>query len=199
MWEQVPDLIDYFSNVKLNIRKHTTAEYMPDEIHSLIHFHWQHQKQRSTLEPISKPKATRSAFAIQEVTLNREEVPNVSDTPDVKETGAAIARKPKTSSKENKNLKNQKDNRGRNTSNQSSLCDRNSSNRSRSPGPDCTTNRQKRDPFIGCGSPTHSSSKCYLALGRYYNLIKDEAEKKFQNNMKEANFRKQVDDLKKTP
>ncbi len=117
VWEQVPNLIVYFSNIKLTIRKHTTAEYSPAEISLSINFHWENRKQRSMLKPVSKPKATRSAFAIQGVTLNREEVPNVSDTHDVTETGVAIAEKPKTPSKKNKDRKNQKDNRGRNNSN----------------------------------------------------------------------------------
>ena len=67
MWEQVPDLIVYFINIKLNIRKYTTAEYTPAEISLSIYFHWEHLKQRSILKPVSKPKATRSAFAIQGV------------------------------------------------------------------------------------------------------------------------------------
>ncbi len=199
MWEQVPDLIVYFSNIKLSIRKHTTAEYTAAEISSSIHFHWEHQKQRSMLKPVSKPKATRSAFAIQGVTLNGEEVPNVSGTPDVTETEAAIAGKPKTPSKKNKDRKNQKDNRGRNHSNQSSSRDRNSSNCSRSLGPDRTTNRRKREPCTGCGGLSHNFSKCYLALGQDLDLITDEARKKFQNYIKAASFRKRVDDLRKTP
>ncbi len=57
------------------------------------------------LKPVSKPKATRSALATQGVILNGEEVPNDSDTPDVGETGAAIAEKPKTPSKKKKSEK----------------------------------------------------------------------------------------------
>ncbi len=151
------------------------------------------------LKPVSKPKATRSAFTAQGVTLNWEKVPNVSDIPNVTETGAAIAEKPKTPSKKNKNRKNQKDNRGRNNSNQSSSRDRDSSNRSCSPGPDRTINRRKRDPYIGCGGLSHNFSKCYLALGQDSDSITDEALEKFQNNMKAASFRKQVDNLRKTP
>ena len=81
VWEQVPDLAVYFSNVNLSIRKHTTAEYTPAEISSSTHFHWEHRKQRSTLKPVSKPKATRSAFATQAVTLNGDEAPDASATP----------------------------------------------------------------------------------------------------------------------
>lgn len=198
VWEQVPDLIVYFSNIKLSIRKHTTAEYTPAEISSSIHFHWEHRKQRSMLKPVSKPKATRSAFATQGVTLNGEEVPNVLDTPDVAETGAAIAEKPKTPSKKDKKRKNRNDNRGRNNFNRSSSRDRDSSNRSRSPGPDRTTTRRKRDPCTGCGGLSHNFSKCYLVLGQDSDLITDEAREKFQNNMKAASFRKRVDDLRKT-
>ncbi len=199
LWEQVPDLIVYFRNIKLSIRKHTTAEYTAAEISSSTHFHWEYCKQRSMLKPVSKPKATRSAFAIQGVTLNGKEVPNVSDTFEVTESGAAIAGKPKTPSKKNKDRRNQKNNRGRNHSNHSSSCDRNWSNRSRSPGPDRSTSRQKHEPCTGCGSLPHNFSKCYLALGQDSDLITNEARKKFQNNMKAASFRKRVDDLKKTP
>ncbi len=171
---------------------------MQAEISSSIHFHWEHQKQRSMLKPVCKPKATRSAFAIQGVTLNGEELLNVSDIPDVTETGAAIARKPKTPSKKNKHRKNQKDNWGRNHSNQSSSCDRNSSNCSCSPRPDRKTNRWKREPCIGWGGLSYNFSKCYLALGPDSDLITDEARKIFQYNMKAASFRKRVDDLRKT-
>ncbi len=165
MWEQVPDLIVYFSNIKLSIRKHTTAKYTPAEISSSIYFHWEHRKQRSMLKRVSKLKATRSAFAIQRVTLNREEMPNVSVTPDVTEIGAAIVGKLKTPSKKNKDRKNHKDNRGRNNSHQSSMRNRDSSDRSCSPGPDRTTNGQKGEPCTGCGSLSPNFSKCYLALG----------------------------------
>ncbi len=199
VWEQVPDLIVYFSNIKLSIWKHTTTEYTQAEISSSIHFYWKHRKQRSMLKPVSKPKATRSAFAIQGVTLNGEKLPNVSDTPDVTETGAVIAGKPKTSLKKNQNWQNQKDNRGRNNSDQSSSCDRDSSNRSRSRGPCCTTNGQKRDPCTRCDGLSPNFSKCYLALGPDSNLITDEARQKFQNNKKAARFRKRVDDFRKTP
>ena len=151
------------------------------------------------LKPVSKPQSTRPAFATQEVTLNWEEVANVSDNPDVTETGAAIAQKPKTSSKKKKKRKNQMNNRGRNNSNRSSLCDIDSSNRSRTSGPDRRINRQKRDLYTWCGGLSHNFSKCYLALGQHSDLIKDEAREKFQNNTKTASFRKRVDDLRKTP
>ncbi len=151
------------------------------------------------LKPIGKPKATRSALAIQGVTLNGEEVLNVSDTLDVTETAAAIAEKPKTLSKKNKNRKNQKNIQGRNNSNQSSSRDRDSSNRSRSSEPDRTTNRQKHNPCTRCGSLSHNFSNCYLAIGQDSDLITDEARKRFQNNMKAASFRKRVDGLRKTP
>ncbi len=130
------------------------------------------------LKPVSKPKVTRSAFAIRGVTLNREEMPNVSDTHDVTETGAAISGKPKTPLKKNKDRKNQKDNRGRNNFNQSSSRDRNSSNRSRFPEPDRTTNKQTLEPCIGCGGLSHNFSKCHFALGQDSDLITDEAQKK---------------------
>ena len=83
IWEQDPDLIVYFSHIKLNIRKNNTAEYTPAEISTSIYFHWENQKQHS---PVSKPKAIRSTFAIRGITLNWEEVTNVSDTPDVTNT-----------------------------------------------------------------------------------------------------------------
>ncbi len=175
------------------------AEYTPAEISSSVHFYWEHRRQRSMLKPVSKPKATRSAFAIQRVTLNGEEVPNVSDTHDVTETGAAIAGKPKTPSKKNKERKNQKDNRGRNNSNQSSSRDRDSSNRSCSPGPDRTPNSRKREPCTRCGSLSDNFSKCHLTQSQDSDLITNEARKKFQNNMKAVSFRKRVDDLRKTP
>lgn len=191
-----PDLVVYFSNIKLSIRKHTTAEYTPAEINSSIHFHWEHRKQRSTLKPVSKPKATRSAFAAQGVTLNGEEAPDALDTPNTTETGAAISEKPNAQSKKKNKRKNQNDNRGRNNSTENS---NRSSSRSRSPGPDRTTNRRKRDPCASCGGLSHNFSNCYLALGKDYDLITDEAREKFQNNMKLASFRERVDKLRKTP
>ncbi len=125
-------------------------------------------------------------------------MPNVSDTPDVTETGAAIAEKLKSPSKKNKQRKNQKDNRGRNNSNQGSSRDRDSSNCFGSPGLDRTTNRQKRDSCTGCGSLSHNLSKCYLAPSQDSDLITVEEREKFQNNMKAASFRKRVNDLRKT-
>ncbi|MCJ1263357.1 hypothetical protein MMC22_003227 [Lobaria immixta] len=172
VWEQVPDLNIYFSNVKLSIRKHTTAEYTPAEISSSIHFHWEHRKQHLALKPMSKPKATRSAFTARGVTLNGEEAPDVSDNPDATAVGAIIAEKPKTPPKRKR--KNQNDDSDR------------------------TTNRQKRDPCTACGGLSHNFNKCYLALGQDSDLITDKALEKFQSNMKAASFRKRVDDLKKS-
>ncbi len=43
VWEQIPDLIVYFRNIKLIIQKLTMAEYSPAEISSSIHFHWEHR------------------------------------------------------------------------------------------------------------------------------------------------------------
>ena len=74
VWEQVPDLVAYFSNIKLSFQKHALAEYTSAEISSSIQFHWEHQKQRLTLKSISKSKATRSAFASQGVILNGKKV-----------------------------------------------------------------------------------------------------------------------------
>ncbi len=199
MWEHVPDLIVYFSNIKVDIRKYTTVENRPAKISSLIYFHWEHRKQRLMLKPISKPKATWSVFATQRITLNGEEVPNISDTLDVTETGAAVAEKPKIPSKKNKKRKNQKDNRGLNNSNQSSLCDSDSSNLSRSPRPDRITNKWKVDLCIGCCGLSHNFSQCYLAISKDSDLITDETREKFQNNIKGGSFRKRVDDLRKTP
>ncbi len=117
-------------------------------------------------------------------------MPNASDNSDVIETGAAIAEKPKTSSKENKKRKNQNNNRGHNNSNRSSSRDRDSNYRSHSPEPDGTINRQKRDSCTKCVSRSYNFSKCYLVLGHDSDLIIDEAKEKFQNNMKAASFRK---------
>lgn len=69
------------------------------------------------LKPISKPKATQSAFATQKITCNGEEVPNVLDTSNVTESGATIAEKPKILAKKNKKPKNQNDNQGYNNFN----------------------------------------------------------------------------------
>lgn len=53
------------------------------------------------LKPVSKLNVTWSAFAIQDVIFNREEMPNILDIPDVTKIGAAIAAKPKTTLKKN--------------------------------------------------------------------------------------------------
>ena len=170
VWEQVPDLVAFFSNVKQSIRKGNTAEYTSAEISSSIHFYWEHRKQCSTLKPVSKPKATRSAFTTQQITLNGEEAPNASVTPEA--TEGAASEKPKTPSK--KKRKNQNDDSDR------------------------TTNRRKRDPCTSCGGLSHNFNKFYLALGEESDLITDEAREKFKANMKAASFRKRVNDLRKT-
>ena len=58
------------------------------------------------LKPVSKPKATQSAFATQKVMLNREKVLDVLDISNITETWAAIAEKAKTLAKKNKKRKN---------------------------------------------------------------------------------------------
>ena len=148
------------------------------------------------LKPVSKPKATQSAFASQEVTFNRRELLNVLDIFNVTETGFVIAEKPKTISKKKKE---QNDNQGCNNFNQSSLYNRDSNNRSCSAGPDHIINRKKRNPSIGCGGLLHNFSKCYLTLSQESDLIRDKAREKFQNNMKAASFTKQVDNFRETP
>ncbi len=151
------------------------------------------------LKPVSKPKATRLEFVTQGFAFNVENMPNVSNTPDIIETGGAIVEKPKTPSKKNKKRKNQKDNRGRNNSNQSSSRDKDSSNLSCSPRPDRTTDGQKHNSFTGCRCLSHNFSKCYLPIGQDSDLITDEQQKNFENNMNAASFKKQVDDLRKKP
>ena len=123
------------------------------------------------LKPVSKPKATRSAFTARGVTLNGEEAPDVSDNPDATAAGSAIAEKPKAPSKRKR--------------------------KSRNKDSDRTTNSRKRNPCAGCGGLSHNFNKCYLALGEESDLITDEAREKFQANMKAASFRKRVDDLRK--
>ena len=97
---------------------------------------------------------------------------NVLNTFDVTETETVVIEKPKTISKKNKK---QNKNRGRNNFIQNSSRDRDSSNNSRSPGPDRTTNKQKRNPCTGCGGLSHNFSKYYLALGQDSDLIIDKA------------------------
>lgn len=69
------------------------------------------------LKPISKLKATQSAFATQKITCNGKKVPNILDTSDATELGAAITEKLKTLAKKNKKEKNQNDNQGYNNFN----------------------------------------------------------------------------------
>ncbi len=68
VWEQVLDFIVHFRNIKLSISKYTMVGYRSAEINLSIHFHWENRKERSIIKPVSKPKATRSAFATQELT-----------------------------------------------------------------------------------------------------------------------------------
>ena len=155
------------------------------------------------LKPVSKPKATQSAFAAQEITLNKKEILDTSNSLDIIETGAIAIEKSKTiSKKRNKKRKTQNSNWGRNNSaediNQSSLHDRNLFNCFCSPRSNCISNRQMRNPYASCDSFSHNFSKCYLALGKDSNLTTDVIWEKFQNNMKVASFRKQVDNLQKT-
>lgn len=63
MWERVPDLIVYFSQVQINLEKGDTAQYTPAEISLQINRRWERRKQGLALRVINKPKATRSAFA----------------------------------------------------------------------------------------------------------------------------------------
>ena len=149
------------------------------------------------LKPISKPKVTQLAFATQKVILNGEKMPNILDTSYITEIGAAITKKPKNPTKENKKQKNQNNNRGRNNFNQSSLCNKDSRNCSRFSQINYITNGQKRNSCTKCGGLSYNFSMCYLSIGQDYNLITDKVRKKFQNNMKAANFKKHVDDFRR--
>lgn len=204
-WEQVPDLVVFFSNIKLSIWKHTTAKYTPAEISSTIYFHWEHRKQRSLLKPIGKPKTTQSAFAAQGVTLNGEEAPDASEaldaseapdasaTPDTTEAGVIAPEKPKLSSNKNRQKSN---NRGRRT--KSTEEDSNpSTNRSCSPKSNQAKTDRNRDPCAACSGTSHTFSRCYLVLGQEQDWLTDEAREVFKNNMKAASFKKRVDDYRK--
>ena len=195
VWEQVPDLIAFFSNVKQSIRKGTTAEYTSAEISSSIHFYWEHRKQRSTLKPVNKPKATRSAFTAQDATLNGEEAPDASVTSDSAETTAGAAKQSKRSTKR-KQRKSRNPQRGRRTDSTEEDSNQ-SSNRSRSPKANRTKSDRKRDPCDACGGTSHAFSECYLVLGQERDWLSDEAREAFKNNMKAANFKKRVDDYRK--
>lgn len=191
VWEQVPDLAAFFSNVKQGIWKGTTAEYTLPEISSSIHFYWEHRKQRSTLKPVNKPKATQSAFATQGPTLNGEEAPDASVTPESAEatakTTAEAAKQPKQLTKR-KQRKGQNQQRRRTDSNEESS-NQPSSNRSRFPK-SRTTNNRKHDPCTACGGTSHTFSRCYLVLGLERDWLTDEAQDAFKNNMKAASFKK---------
>lgn len=80
---------------------------MPAKINLSIYFHWEYWKQHLTLKLVSKPKATRSTFAIQEITLNEEEVSNLLDIPNVTKIEAVIAKNLKTPLKKYKKQKDQ--------------------------------------------------------------------------------------------
>lgn len=62
------------------------------------------------LKSISKPKATRLIFTTQKIIFNEEKIPNILNISNVIKTAAAIAKKPKISSKKIKKLKNQNNN-----------------------------------------------------------------------------------------
>lgn len=77
VWERVPDLTVYISNIKLDIRSGNTAAHTPTSVTSTIQWHWQYRKQGLALR-VPKPKTTRSAFATQEATLGEEDEPSAT-------------------------------------------------------------------------------------------------------------------------
>ncbi|MCJ1423110.1 hypothetical protein MMC29_000991, partial [Sticta canariensis] len=74
VWKRVSDLAVFFSNVKDRMEENDTARYTPALISSKIQYYWELKKQGSALRVTNKPKATRSAFTAEKVTLNGEEV-----------------------------------------------------------------------------------------------------------------------------
>ena len=60
----------YFSNVKLDLRNNNTEAYTVSSVSATIQWHWEYKRQGTALQIPGKPKATRSAFATQEATLD---------------------------------------------------------------------------------------------------------------------------------
>ena len=72
VWKRVPEHAVNFTNVTTNILLNEIPKYTPAQVSSAIQFKWEHKKQGSAIRVTNKQKATRSAFAAREVTLNGE-------------------------------------------------------------------------------------------------------------------------------
>lgn len=194
VWERVPELSNYFSTVQTSIDELDTDKYTPASISAMIQRRWEHKKQGSTLRVANKPRTTRSAFPTQAVTLNGEEAPDTSVTPESTEATAETPKQPKRSTKR-KQRKSQNNQRGRRTDSNEESSNQ-STNRSRSPK-SRTANDRSHDPCVACGGTSHTFSRCYLVLGQERDWLTDEARDAFKNNMKAASFKKRVDDYRK--
>lgn len=93
VWEQVPDLTVYSSQVQISLERGDTAQYTPAKISLQIHCRWEHRKQGLALRAINRPKATRSAFTATEATFDGEEPPEAEDA--TATAGEATAKKGK--------------------------------------------------------------------------------------------------------
>ena len=180
VWERVPDLTVYISNIKLDIQRGNTAAHTPTSVASTIQWHWQYRKQGLALR-VSKPKTTRSAFTTQEA----------ATAEDANEPAASEVDKPSEKSKKKKGngkRKRANENPPSTSSNVAAATNTSSSgasieNRSKKPKRHCTA----------CGVDGHTFSKCYLVVEE---PDKDWVNREtFDNNMKVPSFRKKVTDF----
>ena len=183
VWQRVPDLLVYFKNIELDIQKEEVDKYSYASVSSTIQQHWERKKQGLTLR-FAKPKSTRSAFSMQEVSFNGEEEPPLSPTFDNDKSMAKNtkrkqnpAAKPNLSRRKRQNI---------------------SHNRDRSQSPKSDNRKQtERDLCIACDGARHSFKSCYLVKGNDKNWISQKARRVFEENMKIPAFKKKVDDLRR--
>ncbi|MCJ1470525.1 hypothetical protein MMC07_009171 [Pseudocyphellaria aurata] len=180
VWKRVSDLTVFFVNVKDKMQENNANDYTHTTISTKIQYYWELKKQGSALCLVNKPKATRSAFASEEVTLDGDEADNL-DSDGIK-------------SKRGKKRKNESS--GQALSNKRQI----PSSRSAKPSKTQKTNEsRKRSKGLcsACGGQSHTFSRCYLVLERKKDWILQEVQDTFTSNMKAPTFRKKVEDFRK--
>ena len=188
VWEQIPDLSVYISNIKLDIQRGNTAVHTPTSVASTIQWHWQYRKQGLALR-VSKPKTTRSAFAIQEAAPGDKDESSAPADSEVKAN--------EKSKKKKGNGKRKRVNENTPASSASNVAAAATSTTSSSGAPPNPSPSKKPKFYCtACGLDGHTFSTCYLVLERKDKEWVDR--ETFDNNMKVPSFRKKVTDFRAT-
>lgn len=172
VWQKVPDLMFEFKAIERDIRNEEVGDYTKAQISAIIQQAWERRKQGLALR-YTKPRSTRSAFAA--VTFEGQEAPEFEEEG---EEAADSELLPLESTRKRKHQ---------------------ATPRTRSKSPTAQNDRtthQNRDPCEACGG-NHLYRACYLVLGISRSFISTKAKKTFEDKMKDAQFKKRVEEFRR--